>query len=87
MNGLFVQSSSMMRSVIQSIKLSRLEPRIIPEKHWIYSEKENVHAFEEKHVLAMRLSINLAKNIKRRDPVFALINREVIKGITSQFYD
>ena len=54
--------------------------------YWIYSEGESVDAFEEKHVLAMRPSINLAKNIKRRDPVFALINCEVIKGMTSQFY-
>ena len=91
MNGLSVQSSLMMRSVIQSMliffKLSRLEPRMTQEKHWIYSEKENVDAFEEKHVLAMRPSINLAKNIKQRDPVFALINHEVIKGMTSQFYN
>ena len=55
--------------------------------YWIYSEEENVDTFEEKHVLAMRPSINLAKNIKRRDPVFALMNREVIEGMTSQFYN
>ena len=54
--------------------------------YWIYSEEKSVDAFEEKHVLAMRPSINLAKNIKQRDPVFALMNREVIKGMTSQFY-
>ena len=55
--------------------------------YWIYSEEENVDTFEEKHVLAMRPSINLAKNIKQRDPVFALMNREVIEGMTSQFYN
>ena len=55
--------------------------------YWIYSEEENVDTFKEKHVLAMRPSINLAKNIKRRDPVFALMNREVIEGMTSQFYN
>ena len=60
---------------------------MIQEKHWIYSEEENVDAFEEKHVLAMRPLINLAKNIEQKDPVFALINREVIKGMTSQFYN
>ena len=42
--------------------------------YWIYSEEENVAIFEEKHILAMRPSINLAKNIKRRDPVIALMN-------------
>ena len=55
--------------------------------YWIYSEEENVDTFEEKHVLAMRPSINLAKNIKRRDPVLALMNFEVIEGMTSQFYN
>ena len=54
---------------------------------WIYHEEENVDTFEEKHVLAMRPSISLAKNIKRRDPVFALMNQEVIEGMTSQFYN
>ena len=29
--------------------------------YWIYSEGESVDAFKEKHVLAMRPSINLAK--------------------------
>ena len=53
--------------------------------YWIYSEEENVYTFEEKQVLAMRPSINLAKNITQKDPVFALMNCEVIKGMTSQF--
>ena len=48
-----------------------------------YSEEANVDTFEEKHILAMRPSINLAKNIKQRDPVFALINHEVIEGMSS----
>ena len=55
--------------------------------YWIYSKEENVDTFEEKHVLAMSSSISLAKNIKRRDPVFALMNREVTEGMTSQFYN
>ena len=59
---------------------------MIQEKHKIYSEEENVDPFEEKHVLAMRPPIILAKNIKQRDPVFALFNCEVINGMTSQFY-
>lgn len=54
--------------------------------YWIYSEEENVDVFEEKHILALRPSISLAKNIKRKDPVFALLNREVIEGMTTQFY-
>ena len=54
--------------------------------YWIYSEEENVDVFEEKHILALRPSISLAKNIKRKDPVFALLNCEVIEGMTTQFY-
>ena len=54
--------------------------------YWIYSEEENVDVFVEKHILALRPSISLAKNIKRKDPVFALLNREVIEGMTTQFY-
>ena len=91
MNCLSAPSSPIMRSVIQSMliyfKLSRLKPRMIQEKHWIYCEEENIDAFEEKHVLAMKPPINLANKIKRRDSVFALMNCEVIKGLTSQFYD
>ena len=60
---------------------------MIQKKHWIYSEEENFNAFEEKHFLAIRPPINLAKNIKKKDPVFALMNCEVIKGMTSQFYN
>ena len=34
----------------------------------------------------MRPSINLAKNIKQSDHVFALMNCEVIKGMTFEFF-
>ena len=54
--------------------------------YWIYSEEENVDSFEEKHILSVRQSLNLAKNIKRKDPVFAPVNHEVIEGITSSLY-
>ena len=70
--------------LLQAIKT---RPKDVARKtYWIYIEEENVYIFEEKHVLAMRPSISLAKNIKRKEPVFALINREVIEGMTSQFY-
>ena len=52
----------------------------------IFSAGESVDAFKDKHCLAMRPSINLAKNIKQRDPVFALINCEVNKGMPCHFY-
>ena len=54
--------------------------------YWIYSEEENVDCFEKKHILSVRPSLSLAKNIKQKDPVFALMNREVIEGITASLY-
>ena len=74
------------------IKVHLLEPIKTRAKddtgktYWIYSEDENVDLFEEKHILSVRPSISLAKNIKRKDPVFALMNREVIEGITALLY-
>ena len=43
-------------------------------------------AFEKKHILTVRPSIILAKNIKQKDPVFALMNREDIEGISASFF-
>ena len=54
---------------------------------WIYSKEERVEHFEEKHILTVRPSVSLAKNIKHKDPVFALMNREIIDGVTAQMFD
>ena len=78
-------SNTIKADLLQAIKTRAKDDT--GKTYWIYSEEENVDTFEEKHVVAMRPSINLAKNIKRRDPVFALMNREVIEGMTSQFYN
>ena len=72
-----------------TIKAHQLEPIKTLAKddagktYWIYSEESYKH-FEEKHILAIRPSVQLAKNIKRKDPVFALMNREIIDGISAQ---
>ena len=61
----------------------QLEPIKTPAKddygktYWIYSTEEKEEAYQKKHILTIRPSIFLAKNIKRKDPVFALMNREV----------
>ena len=52
--------------------------------YWIYSEEERVEHFEEKHILTVRPSVSLAKNVKGKDPVFALMNCEIIDGISAQ---
>ena len=53
--------------------------------YWVYSE-ENTNSYKKKNILDMRPSVSLAKNIKRKEPVFALLNREVILGITAPLY-
>ena len=49
-------------------------------RYWVYSAEKDVETYEEKNILQVRPSITLAKNIKRKDPVFALLNREVIEA-------
>lgn len=54
--------------------------------YWIYAQEEQVETYAKNNILAMRPSISLAKNIKRKDPVFALLNREVIEGIAAPLF-
>ena len=55
-------------------------------RYWVYSAEEDVETYEEKNILQVRPSITLAKNIKRKDPVFALLNREVIEALVSPLF-
>ena len=48
--------------------------------YWIYPNEE-VDDFERKYILEIRPSVTLAKNIKRKDLVFALLNREIIEAM------
>ena len=52
--------------------------------YWIYPNEENVDDFERKHILEIRPSVTLAKNVKRKDLVFAPLNREVIEAMWGQ---
>ena len=56
----------------------------VEKTYWIYPTEEEVNRFEKKHVLEIRPSVTLAKNIKRKDLVFALLNREVIEALWGQ---
>ena len=40
--------------------------------------------FERKHILEIRPSVTLAKNVKRKELVFALLNREIIEAMWGQ---
>ncbi len=53
--------------------------------YWIYFT-EGSDFYKRKHVLDLRPSVTLAKNIKRKDPVFALLNREIIEALTPPLY-
>ena len=48
------------------------------------SNDEVLDDFERKHILEIRPFITLAKNVKRKDLVFALLNREVIESMWRQ---
>ena len=54
--------------------------------YWIYFTDEGSDFYKRKHVLDLRPSVTLAKNIKRKDPVFALLNREIIEALTQPLY-
>ena len=56
----------------------------VEKTYWIYPTEKVVDHFEKKHVLEIRPSVTLAKNIKRKDLVFALLNREVIEALWGQ---
>ena len=52
--------------------------------YWIYPNDEVLDDFERKHILEIRPSVTLAKNVKRKDLVFALLNREIIEAMWRQ---
>ena len=54
--------------------------------YWIYPAEDYVDDYEKKHVLEIRPSVSLAKNIKRKDLVFALLNREIIEALAQKLY-
>ena len=53
--------------------------------YWAYADK-NSDCYKKHSILDMRPSVSLAKNIKRKEPVFALLNREIIESITATRY-
>ena len=53
----------------------------VEKTYWIYPTKEEVDHFEKKHVLESTPFVIFDKNIKQKDLVFALLNREVIEAL------
>ena len=54
--------------------------------YWIYSANDQSDVYTRNHVLDLRPSVALAKNIKRKDPVFALLNREMVESVSQSLY-
>ena len=52
--------------------------------YWMYPNEKVVDDFERKHILEIRPSVTLAKNVSRKDLVFALLNREIIEAMWAQ---
>ena len=55
--------------------------------YWVYPIEEQLKNQEKKHTLEIWPSVSLAKNIKRKDPVFQLLNREIVEAISAQFFN
>ena len=53
--------------------------------YWVYSDK-GTDSYKQTNILDMQPSVSLAKNIKRKDPVFSLLNREIIESVVAPLY-
>ena len=82
-----VQSYNEQHDSISIQSLATLKTRAKDDQgktYWIYPTEEVTDDFERKHVLEIRPSVTLAKNVKRKDLVFALLNREIIEAMWNQ---
>ena len=82
----FVQSYNTEQDTILVQSLTSLNTRAKDDQgktYWIYPTEEKLDQYGRKNVLDTRPSIFLAKNVKRRDPVFVLYNREVIEALST----
>ena len=82
-----MQSYNQQHNHISVQALSTLKTKAKDDKgktYWIYPNEEVTDDFERKHVLEIRPSVVLAKNVKRKDLVFALLNREVIEAMWTE---
>ena len=70
---------------VQALATLKTRAKDDPGKtYWIYPTEEVTDDFERKHVLEIRPSVTVAKNIKRKELVFALLNREIIEAMWGQ---
>ena len=82
-----VQSYNQEQGSISVQALSTLKTRAKDDQgktYWIYPNDDVVDDFERNHILEIRPSVTLAKNVKQKDLVFALLNREIIEAMWGQ---
>ena len=82
-----VQSYNQQHDSISVQALCTLKTRTKDDQgktYWIYPSEEVIDDFERKHVLEIRPSVMLAKNVNRKDLVFALLSRETIEAMWGQ---
>ena len=82
-----VQSYNQEQGSISVQALSTLKTRAKDDQgktYWIDPNDDVADDFERKHILEIRPSVTLAKNVKRKDLVFALLNREIIEAMWGQ---
>ena len=82
-----MQSYNQQHNHISVQALSTLKTKANDDKgttYWIYPNEEVTDDLERKHVLGIRPSVVLTKNVKRKDLVFALLNREVIEAMWTE---
>ena len=85
-----VQSYNQQQDSICVQALTTLKTRAKDDQgktYWVYPIEEQLENYEKKHTLEIRPSVSLAKNIKRKDPVFQLLNREIVEAISAQIFN
>ena len=55
--------------------------------YWVYPDVEVVDEFQRKDVLDIRPSVTVAKNIRRKDLVLALLNQEIIEALFTKIFE
>ena len=71
---------------LQPLKTRAKDDQGQGRRYWIYAADETCDSYKRKHILDLRPSVSLAKNIKRKDPVFALLNREMVEALSQSLY-
>ena len=82
-----VQSYNQQQDSICVQALTALKTRATDDQgktYKIYPNDEVLDDFERRHILEIRPLVTLAKNVKRKDLVFALLNCEIIQSMWRQ---